>query len=99
MFRDPLVKKAWELCQTTAQCPFEVILEATVWLEEHYQRTPHVNTALMISLHYLVLAMRQELRTKPLVAKNYFSRSIHWREEAGRQLEERKAFPVPEDHN
>lgn len=84
MFRDPVVRKAWALCQQTAQCPLEVILEATIWLEEQHRRAPHCHTAIAIALQYLLLAMRRELRTRPGVAKDYFSRAVRWREEAAR---------------
>jgi hypothetical protein len=99
MFRDPLVRKAWELCRQTAQCPLAVILEATVWLEEKYTRTPHSNTAIVIALQYLLLAMRHELRSRPTIAKEYFSRAVHWREEAIRLMSEHNTLAVQQGRN
>ena len=99
MFRDPLVRKAWELCRQTAQCPIEVILEATVWLEEQHHRAPHCRTALVIALQYLMLAMRRELRTRPGVAKDYFSRALRWREEASRWASARGSLATAQSRN
>jgi hypothetical protein len=99
MFRDPLVRKAWELCRQTAHCPMEIILEATVWLEEKYKRTPHGNTALVIALQYLLLAMRHELRSRPTLAKEYFSRAVRWREEATRLMGEHNTLSVQQSRN
>lgn len=99
MFRDPLVRKAWELCRQTAQCPIEVILEATVWLEEQHRQTPRSSTAIVIALQYLMLAMRRELRTRPGVAKDYFSRAVRWREEASRWASERGPLATAQSRN
>lgn len=84
VFRDPFVQKAWELCQQTTHCSLEVILEATMWLEEKYAQTPYELLARNIALQYLILAMRRELRATPVRAKEYFARALHWREEASR---------------
>lgn len=84
MFRDPFVRKAWELCQQTTHWPLEVILEATMWLEEKYAQAPHALLANNVALQYLILAMRRELRATPVMAKEYFTRALRWREEASR---------------
>ncbi len=99
MFRDPLVRKAWELCRQTAPCPIEVILEATIWLEEKHRQTPHSRTAIVIALQYLILAMRQELRSSPDVAKDYFSRAIRWREEASRWVSQEGPLATVQSRN
>ncbi len=95
MFRDPLVQQAWELCRQTAECPLAIILEATAWLEERYSQAPHGHTAVVIALHYLLLAMRPELRANPEAAKTYFSRAVRWREEARRWVQEQGVLPPP----
>jgi hypothetical protein len=99
MFRDPLVRKAWELCHQTAHCPIEIILEATVWLEEKYQQAPQGNTAIVIALQYLLLAMRRDLRRNPELAKEYFSRAVRWREEAARWVEKHGRLTMPQSLN
>ncbi len=86
MFRDPLIRKAWTLCKETAQCPTEILLKAAIWLEENYQQTPDGNTAMVIALHYLMLAMRQGPGVTAEITEVYVSRATHWREEAIRCL-------------
>ncbi|MGH8005621.1 MAG: hypothetical protein ACREQ3_01260 [Candidatus Binatia bacterium] len=81
MFRDPLVQKAWELREQAECFPLEVILKATLWLEEKYQQTPEAETAIAIALQYMVLAMRRA-QANPARAKEYFSQALHWRDEA-----------------
>jgi hypothetical protein len=38
MFRDPLIRKAWEVPHQAEHFSVEVLLEAAVWLEEKYHR-------------------------------------------------------------
>ena len=99
MFRDPFVQKAWDICHQTERCPVEIILEATVWLEEKYGQVHQGESAIVIALQYLVLAMRREFRARPGVAKEYFSRAVRWREEARRWLNERSLLTAPQSHN
>lgn len=81
MFRDPLVQKAWEIRRPAEHFPVEVLLEAAVWLEEKYQKTPSKEIAIALAIQYLVLAMRRA-QASPVAAKEYFSRAMHWREKA-----------------
>lgn len=99
MFRDPLVQKAWAIRHQTEHFSVEIILEATVWLEEHYQQAPHGNTALVIALQYLLLAMRREFRARPGIAKEYFSRAMRWRKEAQHWLHERGLLTTSQSRN
>jgi hypothetical protein len=99
MFRDPLIRKAWALCKETEQCPTEIILKATIWLEEKYQQAPDSNTAAVIALHYLMLTMRQDPRITADIAKDYFSRAARWREEAGRCATQWHLLAVPQNRN
>ena len=83
MFRDPLVQKAWEVRQQAEHFPTEVPQEASTWLEEQYRKALSEEIAIALVLQYLVLAMRR-IPTSPTAAKDYFSRALHWREEAKR---------------
>jgi len=99
MFRDTLMRKAWALCKQTEQCPTEIILKATIWLEEKYQQAPDSKTAAVIALHYLMLAMRQDPRITAKIAKDYFSRAARWREEAGRCASQRHLLTTAQSRN
>lgn len=81
MFRDSLIQKAWEIRHQAECFPVEIILKATLWLEEKYRQSPQVETATAIALQYLVLAMRRA-QTSPAQAKEYLSHALHWREAA-----------------
>jgi hypothetical protein len=65
-----LIRKACELGEKTAHCNVEVILNAITWMEEKYRDAPKGKIAVMIALHYLMLAIRSEYRTKPRPSKN-----------------------------
>lgn len=81
MFRDPLIQKAWEVRQQSEHFPIEVLREAAAWLEEKYRTAPSKKIAVALALQYLILAMRRA-QTSPTAAKDYFTRALHWREEA-----------------
>jgi hypothetical protein len=93
MFRDPLVQKAWEIRQQAEHFPIEVLREAATWLEEKYRKAPNKEIAIALVLQYLVLAMRQ-VQTSPTTAKDYFSRALHWREEADRAFSVQRPLPT-----
>lgn len=94
MFRDPLVQKAWEVRRQAENFPIEVLLEAAVWLEEKYRKTPCKEIAGALALQYLILAMRRA-QASPATAKDYFSRAMRWREEASRVVSAQHLLPAP----
>lgn len=75
---DSLMRKACELGEKTAHCNVEVILSATLWMEEKYRDAPKGKIAVMIALHYLMLAIRSEYRTKPQAIEEHIARALHW---------------------
>lgn len=75
---DSLIRKACELGEKTAHCNVEVILDATLWMEEKYRDVPSGTIAAMIALHYLMLAIRSEYRTKPHAIEEHIARALHW---------------------
>jgi hypothetical protein len=75
---DPLIQKAWELHQVTARVPVETILMATAWLEEKFRQTADSKIALAIALHYLLLALRQDLDMESPLAQEYCCRAARW---------------------
>lgn len=98
MVHDPLVLKAWEIRQHAECFPIEVILKATAWLEERHQQTPQAETAIAIALQYMVLAMRRT-QTHPILAKEHFSRAMHWREEVQHWIGKWSLFITPQSRN
>ena len=77
---DTLIRKAWELYQHTAHFRVETILTATVWLEEKHRKAPSDKVALAIAVHYLLLALRQDLDMESVRSR----RSIALAPRAGR---------------
>jgi hypothetical protein len=75
---DCLIRKACELGEKTAHCNVEVILDATLWMEEKYRDVPSGTIAAMIALHYLMLAIRSEYRTKPQAIEEHIARALRW---------------------
>ena len=75
---DSLIRKACELGEKTAHCNVEVILNATQWMEEKYRDVPNGKIAAMITLHYLMLAIRSEYRTNPKAVEEHIARALHW---------------------
>jgi len=98
MVRDPLVQKAWELRQHAECFPVEIMLKATAWLEEKHQQALQAETAIAIALQYMVLAMRR-VHPNPTLAKKYFSRARHWREEAQHWIGQWNQFTSPQSRN
>jgi hypothetical protein len=79
---DALISKACELGNKTAHCRVEVILNATKWMEEKYRDVPNGKIAVMIALHYLILAMRQEHRGKQEIIEAHIADALRWWETA-----------------
>jgi hypothetical protein len=93
MFRDPLIRKAWEVRHQAAHFPVEVLLEAAVWLEGKYRKAPSREIAVALALQYLILAMHRA-QTSPTVAKDSFTRALHWREEAAHTFSAQRPLPT-----
>lgn len=88
MLPDPWIKKAWEIHRQARCFPVGTILKATLWLEERDRQAPHWKTAIVIALHYLVLAIRDESQAPADLAEEYLVRAVRWREAAVRRLNE-----------
>lgn len=99
MVRDSLVQQAREIRKRTAHFPLDVLLAATIWLEQHHHRIPGSRTAIALALQYFVLAMRPELRDCPDLARDYLSRVARWQEEAARWTGEVGAMMAPQSRN
>lgn len=99
MFSDLLLQKALEM-RGLAQCfPVETILKATVWLEEKHRQEPHWKTAIVIALHYLVLALRPESQSDPEMVKEYFRQAVRWWKEANYRFAERSLLTEDQREN
>jgi hypothetical protein len=70
--------KACELGEKTGHFRTEVIFKATLWMEEKYREAPEAKIAVMIALHYMILAMRQESRTQPHTVKDHIAQALAW---------------------
>ncbi|MEK7333935.1 MAG: hypothetical protein AAB222_01275, partial [Candidatus Binatota bacterium] len=81
-------EKAWEIHRQVECLPVGTILKATVWLEEKDRQAPHWKTAIVIALHYLVLAIREEGQAQADMTEEYVFRAVRWREAAIRKLNE-----------
>jgi hypothetical protein len=58
------------------------ILKAALWLEKKQKEASHYDTAAVISLHYLVLALRKKAKGRPVLREHYVSQALMWRREA-----------------
>ena len=78
---DPWIEKALRM-QREAECfPTLTILKAALWLEKKHGEAAHYDTAAIISLHYLVLALRKKEMGGRL-REHYISQALMWRREA-----------------
>lgn len=75
---ESLIRKACELGEKTAHCSVEMILNATLWMEEKYRHRPSGKIAAMIALHYMMLAIRSEYRTQPETGEEHIAQALHW---------------------
>lgn len=83
---DSLVQKAWELYRLTARFRIETIVKATNWLEEKYRQAPDGRIAMVVALHYLLLALRDDCTMISESAQEYCSRAARWQEEARHRM-------------
>jgi hypothetical protein len=57
---DPWIEKAWRMQRETEYLSNVSILKAALSLEKKQNEAPDYDTAAVISLHYLVLALRKK---------------------------------------
>ena len=62
------------------------ILKAALWLEKKQKEASHYDTAAVISLHYLVLALRKKEKGRPVLREHYVSQALLWKREAMKLL-------------
>ena len=86
MIFDPWIEKAWQMYRETECFPNITILKAALWLEKKHNEAPHYDTAVIISLHYLVLALRKQGQGRAILFEYYISRALLWRRQAVSQL-------------
>lgn len=72
---DPWIEKAWHMQRDTESFPNVTILKAALWLEEKQKQAPHYDTTAVISLHYLVLALRKKEKGRPGRREHYVSQA------------------------
>jgi hypothetical protein len=70
---DPWIEKAWHMQRDTECFPNITILKAALWLEKKQKEASHYDTAAVISLHYLVLALRKKGKGGPYCVSICFS--------------------------
>lgn len=87
MVLDPWIEKAWRLYRETECFPDATVLKAVRWLEEKHRKAPHWDTAVVIALHYLILAMREEMEREGALAEHYLARAHSWKAEATGHLQ------------
>jgi hypothetical protein len=85
---DPWIEKAVRMQRETECFPTVTILKAALWLEQKHHEAPHYDTAAIISLHYLVLALRKQEKRRALLREHYISQALMWRREAIQLLAE-----------
>ena len=79
---DPWIEKASRM-QRETECLSNVsILKAALSLEKKQNEAPDYDTAVVISLHYLVLALRKKEKGRPILREHYASQGLMWRREA-----------------
>jgi hypothetical protein len=79
---DPWIGKASQMQRETECFPTLTILKAALWLEKKHAEAPHYDSAAIVSLHYLVLALRKQEKGRTLLHEHYLSQALMWRREA-----------------
>jgi hypothetical protein len=79
---DPWIDKALQMQRQTECYPSVTILKAALWLEKKHAEAAHYDTAAIISLHYLVLALRKQEMARTVLREHYISQALMWRREA-----------------
>lgn len=86
MSRNWLIQVAWELHQRTRNCPRGLLVNATRWLEDCYDKSPDWKTAFAIEVHYVVLALSQMETDPGEPATDYLSLALRWNATKDRDL-------------
>ena len=79
---DPWIEKAWRMQRETKCLSNVSILKAALSLEKQQNEAPDYDTAAVISLHYLVLALRKKEKGRPILREHYVSQALMWKREA-----------------
>jgi hypothetical protein len=84
---DPWIERAWQIHLETERFPVKTILKATLWLQNKHRLMPEWKTAVAVTLHYLILAIREELqKERPELVEDYLTQAARWQQEAIDQL-------------
>jgi hypothetical protein len=83
---DPWIEKAWRMQRETECLSNVTILKAALSLEKKQNEAPDYDTAAVISLHYLVLALRKKEKGRAILREHYVSQALMWRREAMKLL-------------
>jgi hypothetical protein len=78
----PWIEKGRQIYRQTERVPNVTILKCALWLERKYEQEHSFKTAGIISLHYLVLALRKQAGRRALLFDHYMSQALQWRREA-----------------
>ena len=79
---DPWIERAVRMQHDTECFPNVTILKAALWLEKKHHEAPHYDSAAVISLHYLVLALRKKAAGRAILREHYISEALMWRRKA-----------------
>ena len=79
---DSWIEKAWRMQREMEYLSNVSILKAALSLEKKQNETLDYDTAAVISLHYLVLALRKKDKGRPILREHYVSQALMWRREA-----------------
>jgi hypothetical protein len=82
---DPWIEKARRMQREIEYLSNVSILKAAL-VEKKQNETLDYDTAAVISLHYLVLALRKKDKGRPILREHYVSQALMWRREAIRLL-------------
>jgi hypothetical protein len=82
MVFNPWIEKGRHFYGHAEAVPDVTILKSAIWLERKYGEAPSLKTAGIISLHYLVLALRKQAGRKALLFDLYMSQVLRWKREA-----------------
>ena len=82
MVFNPWIEKGRQIHRQSERIPTVTILKSALWLERKYDEERSFKTAGIISLHYLVLALRKQADRRGLMFDHYMSQALQWRREA-----------------
>ena len=66
-----MIEKAWRMQRETECLSSVSILKAALSLEKKQNEAPEYDSAAVISLHYLVLALRKKEKGQPILREHY----------------------------